>query len=85
MPEDKGIKITTTDLETGESQSTVIHDDVVVTTAGRHYVAGVQKYPGTGTQVWTIKVGELEQVDDDGVLDDLANDYRGMPADGDQR
>lgn len=49
------IRVTAEDLDTGEKNVREITDDVIVVTAGRHYVATVQKY-GNGTQVWTIKV-----------------------------
>lgn len=54
---DPQIRITVEDLETGDQEQQTITDDVVVITAGRHYVASVNKY-ATGTQVWTIKVGD---------------------------
>lgn len=55
MAEHKGVKVTCEDLETGESDSVTIWDDVLVVTAGSAYIAGVQDYPAKGTQVYTIK------------------------------
>lgn len=52
---DAVIRVTAEDPETGDRTVWEITNDVVVTCAGRHYVAQVAKY-GNGTQVWTIKV-----------------------------
>lgn len=52
---DAVIRVTAEDTEMGDRSVWEITDDVVVTCAGRHYVAQVAKY-GNGTQVWTIKV-----------------------------
>lgn len=49
-----GIRIDVTDLETGDTESQTVTDDVVVITAGRHYVHSVNKH-ANGTQTWTIK------------------------------
>lgn len=51
----KPIRVTVEDLETGETESREMRDDYVLITAGRHYVASINKYP-TGTVVLTIKV-----------------------------
>ena len=50
-----GIRVTVTDLETGESETAEVTDDYIIVTAGRCYVAGAQHYPGKGTTVLTIK------------------------------
>jgi len=49
------IRVTVEDTETGEKSSHDMTDDVVVITAGRHYVDGVVAH-ANGTQVYTIKV-----------------------------
>lgn len=51
----KGVRVTTTDLETGESESVEISNDYVIVVAGRMYVDRVETYPVTGTTVLTIK------------------------------
>lgn len=55
MSDDKGIRVTCTDLATGESESQEIWNDYLIITAGNRYVSGVQWYPGKGTAVVTIK------------------------------
>jgi hypothetical protein len=52
---DKGIRVTVTDLETGESQSAEITDNYVLICAGSAYRSGVQVFPKAGTHVVTIK------------------------------
>ena len=49
------IEVTVRDTETGESQTAVIENDVIVITAGTCYIDGVQDYPTKGTQVYTVK------------------------------
>lgn len=53
-----GVRVTCEDVDTGESESKVLHDDWMVITDGRYYLDGVQSYPGTGTVVLTIKRSE---------------------------
>lgn len=55
MGDKVGIKVTVEDLETGETASRVLVDDVLVLVTGTCYVDGVQDYPTSGTQVWTVK------------------------------
>lgn len=55
MSDCKGIRVTVTDLETGESESQEIHNDYVIVCAGSCYVHHTQAYPGTGTHQLTIK------------------------------
>lgn len=50
-----GTSVTATDVDTGESETKVIENDFVVICDGDRYIDGVQAYPGTGTQVVTIK------------------------------
>jgi len=50
-----GTRVTCEDVETGESESVVIEDNHVVVVDGNQYVDGVQRYPGTGTTVITIR------------------------------
>lgn len=52
-PKRSGTKVTSVDLDTGETQ--VIHNDVCVIVDGTAYVGGVQDFRKSGTQVWTIK------------------------------
>lgn len=52
------IRVTVTDLATGESTSREISDDYIIVTAGDHYVAHTQWYPRSGTVQLTIKRGE---------------------------
>lgn len=49
------IRVTVLDLETGDTETQEISNDVLVITEGTCEVAGVQNYPTTGTQVWTVK------------------------------
>ena len=51
----KGIRVTVTDLETGESQSAVIENNYVLICAGDRYQSGIQ-YHANGTTVLTVKV-----------------------------
>lgn len=51
------IRVTTEDLETGDTESVEIEDDWVLTVAGSHYLHHVAKH-GNGTVVLTIKRGE---------------------------
>jgi hypothetical protein len=50
----KGIRITATDLDAGDSDSKVIWNDYVLTCAGSCYVDHVQAY-ANGTHVITVK------------------------------
>lgn len=50
-----GVRVTAEDLDTGETESRIIVDDVSIVTAGTCYVHGVQDWPQACTQVWTIK------------------------------
>jgi len=49
------IRVTVEDTETGEIETAVIDNDVIVVTAGTCYVDGIADYPTAGTQVYTIK------------------------------
>ncbi|WP_349862602.1 hypothetical protein [Leifsonia sp. WHRI 6310E] len=49
-----GIRVTVTDLKTGESESREIWDDFMVVTAGNREITSVVAY-GNGTQVVTVK------------------------------
>ena len=51
----KGIRVTVTDLETGESDSAEIMDDYVLITAGSAKRTALQVYPKSGTHVITVK------------------------------
>ena len=51
----KGVRVTATDLETGESESVVIDNDYVLICAGDRYQSGVQRH-ANGTTVLTVKV-----------------------------
>lgn len=51
-----GIQVTVTDLENGDTETKVITNDYVITTAGDYYVAHRQAY-ANGTHVITIKRG----------------------------
>ena len=51
----KGVRVTATDLEIGESASVVIDDDYVLICAGDHYQSEVQRH-ANGTTVLTVKV-----------------------------
>lgn len=51
----KGIRVTITDLATGDSQSADIMDDYVLITAGTARQTAVQVYPKSGTHVLTVK------------------------------
>jgi hypothetical protein len=50
----KGIKVTVTDLDIGESDSRVIWDDYVIICAGACHVAHTSAY-ASGTHVLTVK------------------------------
>ena len=50
----KGVRVTATDLETGESESVVIDNDYVLICAGDRYQSGVQRH-ANGTTVLTVK------------------------------
>jgi hypothetical protein len=54
-PDTDGIRVTVTDLATGESHSRVVNNDYVIVTAGTCHVASIQDYPTKGTQVLTVK------------------------------
>jgi hypothetical protein len=58
MGEPVRIQVTVTDLDTGDSETKVISDDYIVTTAGNRYVASVMAYKN-GTHVITVKRGEV--------------------------
>jgi hypothetical protein len=49
------IRVTAEDTENGDTATREITDDVVVITAGNHYIDGIVKY-ANGTQVITVKV-----------------------------
>lgn len=49
------IRVTVEDPTTGETETKEISNDVLVIVEGTAEVAGIQNYPTTGTQVWTIK------------------------------
>lgn len=51
----QGIRVTVTDLGTGESETQEVWDDYVIVTAGSCEVANIQTYPTKGTHVLTIK------------------------------
>ena len=51
----KQIRITVTDLETGEEEVAEIADDYVLICAGSAFTGGIQTYPGKGTHVITVK------------------------------
>lgn len=51
----KGIQVTCTDLDTGESETQVIWDDYVLVCAGSCYRHHVAVHGGGGTHVITIK------------------------------
>ena len=56
MPDQpKPIRVTVTDVQTGDTETAEIWNDVLVITAGSCYVDGIADYPTTGTQVYTIK------------------------------
>lgn len=55
MSTQQGIRITVEDLESGESETKVIRDDVMVVVHGTAHVSAVSDYPSSGTQQWTIK------------------------------
>jgi len=57
-----GVKVTVTDPETGDSESTVIEDDYVLTCAGSCYLAHSQVY-ANGTHILTIKGRRKDRVD----------------------
>ena len=50
----KGVRVTATDLETGESEAVVIDNDYVLICAGDRYQSGVQRH-ANGTTVLTVK------------------------------
>ena len=50
----KGVRVTATDLETGESESVVIDNDYVLICAGDHYQSEVQRH-ANGTTVLTVE------------------------------
>lgn len=50
-----GVRVTVTDLATGESESKEIMDDFIVVCVGNRYIANQQFYPVKGTVVLTIK------------------------------
>lgn len=54
MGEPARIRVTVTDLDTGDSEEAVISDDYVITCAGTAYVGHVQAY-ASGTHVITVK------------------------------
>ena len=54
MDEPARIKVTATDIDTGDSEEATISNDYVVTCAGSAYVHHVQAY-ANGTHVITVK------------------------------
>jgi len=50
----EGIKVTVTDLATGESMDRTIVNDYCLVTDGDHYLDGIQRH-ANGTVVLTIK------------------------------
>lgn len=50
-----GTRVTCTDIDTGDTETTVIEDDYVLICDGNKYVSGVSAYPKAGTVVVTIK------------------------------
>lgn len=50
----KGIRVTATDLETGETSTTEIQDDYVLITTGNCHLDHVQAH-GSGTHVLTVR------------------------------
>lgn len=55
-PEDRVIRVTVEDLATGDVESVVLgQGQYVVTATAPMYVAGEQRYPGTGTVVLTLR------------------------------
>lgn len=52
---ERGIRVTVTDLETGDTESQEVWNDYVIVTAGSCHVANIQDYPTKGTHVLTIK------------------------------
>lgn len=54
MAEPARIKVTVTDLDTGDTDEAMISDDYVITCAGDCYVHHVQAY-ANGTHVITVK------------------------------
>lgn len=57
----QGIRVTVTDIETGESETQEIKDDYLVITTGNRYIANTNWYPTKGTTVLTIKVDRGEE------------------------
>lgn len=51
---EKGIRITVEDLETGDTESTVIWDNYLLITAGSAHLHGVHAH-ATGTHVLTVR------------------------------
>ena len=54
------VRITTTDLDTNESESVEIEDDYVLTTVGRYYLHHVQKF-ANGTHILTVRRGPADE------------------------
>ena len=50
-----GTRVTSTDPDTGDTETVVIENDYVVVCDGNKYVAGATTYPSAGTTVVTIK------------------------------
>ena len=50
-----GTRVTCTDIDTGDTETTVIEDDYVLICDGNKYVGGVSAYPKAGTVDVTIK------------------------------
>ena len=50
-----GTRVTSTDPDTGDTETVVIENDYVVICDGNKYVDGVTTYPRAGTTVITIK------------------------------
>ena len=55
MSDGTGTRVTVTDIDSGDSESTVIKDNYVVICDGDRYVSNVQVHPTTGTAVITIR------------------------------
>lgn len=50
-----GTRVTCTDVDTGEAESTVIENDYIIVCDGNRYIGNVTAYPKSGTVVITIK------------------------------
>lgn len=52
---EKQIRVTVTDLLTGESETAEVGDNYILVCAGSAYRDGIQIYPTKGTHVITVK------------------------------